>query len=1339
MIEKKVLRLFVSLLLLVIVGASVITYAIASSDNYMELSDYRSGSEYEIPEKNGKVFAGWYWDADFTEPVSADETSGKAYAKFVAPAVFSIRNQFRAGTTTASSNTDLRIITSIDSENYTSVEFYLEAGGVKAKEPIVVHTVYTSLYNYADGDKPYTPRQAFENTDSLYFAVEKVTGIPADFFATELKITPVYYTWDGSTITGTSRTFKIKEKAELAETTVSEFILDESIAFRVDRNDTLPYSTDGTVSYKALAGGVYVNDKLNNEISLVKCEADKYMLSGVTLADDMTVVIDGIFGNDTRSIKINPAGFVYEDAQKWSEMAFVIADAKASDYVIVRGKDATASEITAATELQKYLYQISDVQIPIITDDTSATKKEIVVGKTNREIEGQFNRQELGEEGYVIQTSDTKLWIVGGEQRGTLYGVYAFLENYLGCRFYTSEVENVPSKSMLFVPEIDHKYIPVFEFRDVSQSEYLATDISVKRNMNSTLWGRNLPEQSGGGISYAGGVGGHTFSRFVNPTEYFEEHPEYFSMNASGQRVKNAQLCLTNPDVLQLIITGVRNWLAEYPDAKVVSVSQNDTQSPCLCEDCKAVYNDEGGAFSGAVLRVVNAVANDIASDYPDVKVATYAYQYTRSVPGKTKPADNVIISFCTIEGCFNHSHKENCMDNPNASYLDGHSNTITEDLAAWNAICDNLYIFDYGYNVWHSNMIFPDFDALRENILFYAQNGVTGVKIEGVSQSKTAEFGELRSYLISKLLQNPYMSETEYYKLMDDFLVGVYGPGGTYLRQYIDLAQELTASMHINLTPDPYELFPLTVVQNHATSEFPTDLTVNKVNNFMQTDWTAYWNWCTDVEENRITVEGKELFRQALAVAETEEQKERLDLLYAQIEYVMSYYYKKQIEVGQESFVEMIRAFMQAHPEHFAESNITFLIPQITNRALSQMYADYAAYNRALAEKFLSYGFSQFRPTRSLTNWKDFNYFNLPIDWMVWNQVTDLDVLNETGTHLWIATSTVDTMPYHGDWSRRYYAYGGGVYLNGTKVDVPLLKLRQNQYIVRLESYGYNTKQGTVITIEGVFGDGTNVIKFNRINCIYVGDAENGRWIQAPDSTIFDSTIKGTELYFETDSADMLPYEEGDALVYAPMYGGVYVNGKLKANIGLTKYGQGKYKIVWSDYDIVPNAKTRIVIDGIFGNGTEAVAFCSETFVYDGDGKWHLCYEPDVTGVAGSTLWIKTGASDTLEANTNWTCRYYAKTGGIYLNGVRVEQPMRKIYSDTYVVYSGVANHGDILTINGTFGDDTNDFQIGPVTFVFDANIGASGAWIRVEESKLEDGQNQTKEEEGYDWEDLW
>lgn len=672
-----------------------------------------------------------------------------------------------------------------------------------------------------------------------------------------------------------------------------------------------------------------------------------------------------------------------EVTQEPEKAKFVITSDGQSEYVIVQSQKASETEKKAANELQIYIEKISGVKLPIVTDDTGVTDKEIIIGKTNREEEATFNREELGEDGFVIRTTQSKLWLTGGGDRGTLYSVYSFLEDYLGCRFYTEEIEKIPEmKDILVTENEEDKQIPVFFFRDAAWKDYFGTDISVKRKINAPIWGRELPDDVGGGITYAMGVGGHSFSSFVNPNEYFETHPEYFSMNEEGKRVADKQICLTNPDVLELTIKGVRQWLKEDPKATIITVSQNDTQGACLCDNCKKVYEEEGGAFSGAILRFVNAVAEDIAKDYPNVWIDTMAYSYTRSAPTKTKPADNVMVRLATMGTCFNHIKEgANCKVEATPTYLDGSNNTFSEDIEAWGAICDTLFVYDYTCNYQFWPMTFPDFDNLRENIKYYAQNNAIGIEMQGNQQSSSVEFSELRAYLISKLLWNPYMSEEEYYVHMDDFLEGVYGAGGKYIRQYIEAAQKLTEEKCFDLITGPYEMYPVAVVDNHKAGELPEDLTVEMVKNYEETDWTKYWNWYVEVEEPEITAKGTELFGKALGLAETEVQKKEIERTYLQVEYIKSYYYNKRITEA--DLYQLIREFMEANPSEFTEVEKKELPAKITNMGEQQMYKIYAAYNETLCERLVEEGVTYIYEQGSLNGWQGFDFSVLPVLWI--------------------------------------------------------------------------------------------------------------------------------------------------------------------------------------------------------------------------------------------------------------------------------------------------------------------------------------------------------------------
>lgn len=51
----------------------------------------------------------------------------------------------------------------------------------------------------------------------------------------------------------------------------------------------------------------------------------------------------------------------------------------------------------------------------------------------------------------------------------------------------------------------------------------------------------------------------HSFHDLISADEYFDSHPEYFSLVNGKRRKEGTQLCLTNPDVFELSLAKVRS------------------------------------------------------------------------------------------------------------------------------------------------------------------------------------------------------------------------------------------------------------------------------------------------------------------------------------------------------------------------------------------------------------------------------------------------------------------------------------------------------------------------------------------------------------------------------------------------------------------------------------------------------------------------------------------------------------------------------------------------------------------------------------------------------------
>ena len=73
---------------------------------------------------------------------------------------------------------------------------------------------------------------------------------------------------------------------------------------------------------------------------------------------------------------------------------------------------------------------------------------------------------ELDDEGFILFSDGKHLVIRGGTDRGTLYGVYTFLEDYLGVRWFTPKLERVPeSKNIIIDSHISRIIAPSFSIR----------------------------------------------------------------------------------------------------------------------------------------------------------------------------------------------------------------------------------------------------------------------------------------------------------------------------------------------------------------------------------------------------------------------------------------------------------------------------------------------------------------------------------------------------------------------------------------------------------------------------------------------------------------------------------------------------------------------------------------------------------------------------------------------------------------------------------------------------------------------------------------------------------
>lgn len=448
-----------------------------------------------------------------------------------------------------------------------------------------------------------------------------------------------------------------------------------------------------------------------------------------------------------------------------------------SGYVIIIPEKATPVEKKAADEFRRLFALSSSVELPVCTDARRPSAREIVIGNTSRSNSA-ADTSGLQQDGFVIRTDRKSLSIRGGSEKGVLYGVYTFFDKYLGYRCYSPTVFKYPTLAKVTVAAgIADRQVPVNLYRNVFYE--VADDPFYadwhKLDHMKPDWGMWV----------------HTFAQLLPPDRYFAEHPEYYAL-VDGKRVGMqadghlcAQLCLTDPDVLETVVENLGDRMREQPDALYWSVSQNDTYAEhgynCACPSCREL-DEQAGAPSGSVV----AFANRVAARFPDKMISTLAYRYSRTAPKGIRPADNVNIMLCDIE-CNRHRPIE----------TDPTSRAFRTDFEEWGKIAKSILMWDYVIQFSNLMAPYPNLRTLQPNMQYFVRNGVTAQFQQG-NISKGGEFCELRPYLVARLLWNP---DVDIRAELADFLSGYYEEAGPHIAAYIDLMHDELEKSGLPLT----------------------------------------------------------------------------------------------------------------------------------------------------------------------------------------------------------------------------------------------------------------------------------------------------------------------------------------------------------------------------------------------------------------------------------------------------------------------------------------------------------------------------------------------------------
>lgn len=315
----------------------------------------------------------------------------------------------------------------------------------------------------------------------------------------------------------------------------------------------------------------------------------------------------------------------------------VLADEGSAHAVIVWPTGADQQVINAARDISVFVEASTGVRLAAVREgsieDDGRVPVRILVGDFPNEPVMQ-GLEGLGSDGYVIAIDTGAVRICGPTNWGTRFGVYEFLERFVGVRWLlpasvASDVltgaaigDDVPRRAGLAVPRTLVRHTPSFQMR--SQAPYSVHVGDGSRSPDHALrWGAYLRCHRPI-VAY-----GHTLWSLV-PVEKYGDRPELYPLRDGRHVVPKPgvktgwQPRFSADELPEVVAAEILAQLAVAP-ADTVSLGVNDGAG--FSEDDLAGVDGFGNqSASAAYYRFVNRVASLVTEKHPDVIIGLLAY-----------------------------------------------------------------------------------------------------------------------------------------------------------------------------------------------------------------------------------------------------------------------------------------------------------------------------------------------------------------------------------------------------------------------------------------------------------------------------------------------------------------------------------------------------------------------------------------------------------------------------------------------------------------------------------------------------------------------------------------
>lgn len=316
---------------------------------------------------------------------------------------------------------------------------------------------------------------------------------------------------------------------------------------------------------------------------------------------------------------------------------------------------------SAAGDLADYLNDMGRIGVPentvkvVQNADEARTPYRILLGTAAIEEHGLAEEAAgLSYPGYIYRTIGNDLVIFGATSKGTANGVYGFLQDELGMRWFGPQelFTLVPRRDRIAVEHIDRRVEPSYT------GNY---GLAVLHEMHDHPWKRRMRLAELGDSNVTRSLEpfsapSHHVHRIIPSNRYFETNPEYFRMQEGRRYVRTESLhnslCWTNPEVIDLATEAARERFSKGAHYHMFSLGIADMEAYCQCDECEAIQPERyyrgrsrtpTKVASDMYFHFVNEVARRVKKDYPDRYIGVIAYSDV-SAPPVGEVEDNVFV-----------------------------------------------------------------------------------------------------------------------------------------------------------------------------------------------------------------------------------------------------------------------------------------------------------------------------------------------------------------------------------------------------------------------------------------------------------------------------------------------------------------------------------------------------------------------------------------------------------------------------------------------------------------------------------------------------------------------